>query len=107
MSVDGFRTGANQVTDNVPAKVWLVWADTLYEGSALVRVYASEKAAEAFCDRCLAHQAKKPPLPEDYGVNYDNVDAWCDAYDKWRAKHPAKYHSNYHTFSVSTEKVYG
>ena len=84
-------------------KVFLVMATYAYEGSDIVRAYASMRAAGAFAQRCRDHAAKRPPYPtviEDTPENDAlHAEAW-ERMKRWEARHPARFHTGADVFNV-------
>ena len=68
--------------------IWLVMADTDYEGSEPVVGFGSREKAEAFAQRCCNYEAKKPRCPEMEDSD-DKWEKWNARDERWRANHPA------------------
>lgn len=85
--------------------IYLVMADTDYEGSLPVRSFETKPDAESFAQRCRDYTAKKPRVPD-----VDAPDADWDQYTKrekaWEARHPAKPFTYRDAFSVMPLKLF-
>jgi hypothetical protein len=85
--------------------VYIVNADTMYEGSDPIKAFMSKPAAEQFRDKCIAHSAKKPPQPESiqgHHWNEEDYDKWYLKHSRWKKKHPAGEDFSSCDFSILT-----
>jgi hypothetical protein len=72
--------------------VFIVMAQTDYEGADPVRAFLDEAAAEAFAAKCEAHQRKAPQEPatiEDTPENDAEHEAFWEKRQRWAKRHPA------------------
>lgn len=84
-------------------RVYLVMAEYTYEGSNVVRAYATNGGAARFVQRVRAHIEKRPgPPPIE---NTPENDAWWTKHCAWEKRHPAKHHTGADSFSVSVWKI--
>lgn len=86
-------------------KIYLVMADTIYEGSRPVKVFRNKHRAQALADVSNDHEAKKPRGPdliEDTPENDAAHDRWWSRLKSWERQHPAgkAYASGGYSFSV-------
>lgn len=63
--------------------IYLVTADTMYEGFTCVKAFGVESKAIAFRDRCIKHTSQLPQQPESLAG-----DKWNEKdYREWDKKH--------------------
>jgi hypothetical protein len=80
-------------------QIFLVYADTMYEGSYPVRAFASEEAANAFVQQCRDYGATRLQQPAQSASDAEWNVYWVR--DKeWETAHPAAPFTQ-HDYSVS------
>ncbi|GAB7525371.1 DUF7336 domain-containing protein [Paraburkholderia sp. 2C] len=84
-------------------KVYIVEGQVMYEGSTVLRAFASESSARQFKARCLAHDAKRPDYP-GVDVTETEWDSYNARFARWETKHPAK-SSSFDSYAVYTLTV--
>lgn len=86
-------------------RIYLVMADTSYEGSTPICAFDSENVAKEFQAKCYAYHAKAPEAPNDPPRDTPENDKLYDDYfvkrQRWEKRHPAgKDNTHCDTFSV-------
>jgi len=76
----------------VKRTIYLVMADTSYEGSTPICGFFDKRSAEEFRDKCIAHDRKRPqdvPPIEDSPENDAAWDRFTKKVERWERRHPA------------------
>lgn len=85
-------------------KIYLVMAETDYEGSTPVKAFLDQAKAKEFAARCEAYKVKAPTAPakiEDTPENDAEHEAFWKKRQRWTERHPAgKLHATCDSFSV-------
>ena len=76
--------------------IYLVFGLLDYEGGFVIRAFEAQSDAEAFRERCVAHDASKPLPPDDALISDQIFEAWSTAETSWRKAHPAGMNSSYY-----------
>lgn len=79
--------------------IFIVMADTMYEGSDPVRGFDDKADAEAFAQRCRDHEAKHRNSPHLDAPEIE-WEKWQRHDRSWAARHPAGPYSGRYTYTV-------
>jgi len=85
--------------------IWIVTADTDYEGFTNLKAFTDEAQADAFAAECNAYNATMPCAPgvvEDSPENDEEWDKYTADMKAWEATHPAGewYTGQHYTYSM-------
>lgn len=87
-------------------KVFVVFADTDYEGGDAVAAYFSQSSADAFVEKCRAYDALRPVEKEKTGDEAKDDAAFDKYFARWRRwddRHPAGHSQR--SYRIQTMKV--
>ena len=68
-------------------RIYLVMATWDYHDSSNVRAFADKGRADAFCDKCVTHHAKRPWAPPQ--ATDAEFEKWKAKDARWEKQHPA------------------
>jgi hypothetical protein len=71
-------------------EVFIVYANTMFDGGDAVRVFADKGEAEAFARKCQAHNESEPHAPAPDAPESE-WDAWHVRYKEWADANPSGY----------------
>ncbi|WP_206141153.1 VRR-NUC domain-containing protein [Burkholderia sp. Tr-20355] len=102
-AVDAFVREASAHRYHAPAddrEIFLVMANTMYEGSDPARAFASKEAADAFAQRCRDYEDARKPIPE-IDTPQSEWDSWYASDRAWEQAHPAAPFSRRDSYDVT------
>lgn len=95
-----------QGAEPVSHEVFLVTADTLYEGSDAVRAFVRKEDAEAFAKKCQEYAWTYKSCPSVHASESDR-DKWQEDDRAWYANHPAGPYTQSDLYSVTPIAIEG
>ncbi|MDN7934558.1 hypothetical protein QZM52_25040 [Burkholderia metallica] len=98
----GRQQHASAATESQPGKeIFIVQANTMYEGSDPVRAFASRQSADAFAQKCRDHEAGRS-APPGIDAPEEEWDSWWESDRAWEQSHPAAPFSRRESYDVVT-----